>query len=59
MKSHWQCERGWEARRHSLPILPDALMDAGCDSEELLNHYRSGGPHVRGCWVVDLILGKS
>jgi hypothetical protein len=42
-----------------LPILADALMDAGCDSEELLKHCRSEGPHVRGCWVVDLILGKS
>ncbi len=37
-----------------MPILADALMDAGCDSEEILSHCRSGGPHVRGCWVVDL-----
>jgi hypothetical protein len=43
----------------ALPILADALMDAGCDSEELLSHLRSDGPHVRGCWAVDLILGKS
>jgi hypothetical protein len=42
-----------------LPILADALMDAGCDSEDLLNHCRGAGPHVRGCWAVDLILGKS
>jgi hypothetical protein len=42
-----------------LPILADALMDAGCESEELLAHCRSEGPHVRGCWAVDLILGKS
>jgi hypothetical protein len=41
-----------------LPILADALMDAGCDSEEILAHCRSEGPHVRGCWVVDLVLGK-
>jgi hypothetical protein len=41
-----------------MAILADALMDAGCDSEELLNHLRSAGPHVRGCWAVDLILGK-
>jgi hypothetical protein len=41
-----------------LPILADALMDAGCDTEEILNHCRGDGPHVRGCWVVDLILGK-
>src|SRR5262245_53062700 len=42
-----------------LPILADALMDAGCDNEEVLAHCRSEGPHVRGCWPVDLILGKS
>jgi hypothetical protein len=41
-----------------LPLLADALMDAGCDSDEILNHCRSDGPHVRGCWVVDLVLGK-
>jgi hypothetical protein len=42
-----------------LPILADALEDAGCDSEELIRHCRSAGPHVRGCWAVDLLLGKS
>ena len=42
-----------------LPILADALMDAGCDDEEALSHCRSSGPHVRGCWLVDLLLGKS
>jgi hypothetical protein len=42
-----------------LPLLGDALLDAGCDDEELIRHCRSGGPHVRGCWAVDLILGKS
>ena len=42
-----------------LPILADALMDAGCDSADILAHCRSEGPHARGCWVVDLILGKS
>jgi len=41
-----------------LPILADALMDAGCADETILKHCRSKGPHVRGCWVVDLILGK-
>ncbi len=41
-----------------MPILADALMDAGCDSEEIVHHCRAGGPHVRGCWVADLILGK-
>jgi hypothetical protein len=42
-----------------LPILADALQDAGCDSAEMLGHCRGPGPHVRGCWVVDLLLGKS
>jgi hypothetical protein len=42
-----------------LPILADALLDAGCDDEAILSHCRSEGPHVRGCWVVDLILAKS
>jgi hypothetical protein len=42
-----------------LPILADALLDAGCDDEAILAHCREPGPHVRGCWVVDLILGKS
>jgi hypothetical protein len=42
-----------------LPILADALQDAGCDSADVLDHCRSDGPHVRGCWVVDLVLGKS
>jgi len=41
-----------------LPILHDALLDAGCDDEDILAHCRSTGPHVRGCWVIDLILGK-
>jgi hypothetical protein len=41
-----------------LPILADALNDAGCIDEAILGHCRSGGEHVRGCWVVDLILGK-
>jgi biotin carboxyl carrier protein len=41
-----------------LPILADALQDAGCDNADVLDHCRSDGPHVRGCWVVDLVLGK-
>jgi hypothetical protein len=40
-----------------LPLLADALMDAGCDDEQLLAHARADG-HVRGCWLVDLILDK-
>ncbi len=39
-------------------ILADALQDAGCDNADILTHCRSDGPHVRGCWVVDLLLGK-
>jgi hypothetical protein len=42
-----------------LAILADALLDAGADDEELIRHCRGAGPHVRGCWAVDLILGKS
>jgi hypothetical protein len=41
-----------------LAILADSLLDAGCDDEELLAHLRSEGPHVRGCWAVDGVLGK-
>jgi hypothetical protein len=40
-----------------LPVLADALEDAGCDNAELIGHLRGPGPHVRGCWVVDLLLG--
>ena len=42
-----------------LPILADALEDAGCDNTDILAHCRQPGEHVRGCWVVDLLLGKS
>ena len=41
-----------------LPILADALEDAGCTNAAVLNHCRLAGEHVRGCWVVDLLLGK-
>jgi hypothetical protein len=41
-----------------LPILADALEQAGCENQEVLNHCRESGPHVRGCWVVDAVLGK-
>jgi hypothetical protein len=52
--------RGIAADRayHRLPILADALMDAGCDDERIVGCRRGEGPHVRGRWVVDLILGK-
>ena len=42
-----------------LPILADALEDAGCDAADLLAHLRGPGPHVRGCRALDLVLGKS
>jgi hypothetical protein len=41
-----------------LPIVADALEESGCTSREILNHCRQPGEHVRGCWVVDLLLGK-
>ena len=41
-----------------LPILADALADAGCEGTAILEHCRGPGPHARGCWVVDLLLGK-
>ena len=40
-----------------LPILADALEEAGCTNAEVLLHCRQPGEHVRGCWVVDLVLG--
>jgi hypothetical protein len=43
---------------HDLPILADALEDAGCTDAAVLDHCRSGGEHVLGCWVVDSALGK-
>jgi hypothetical protein len=42
-----------------LPVLADALEDAGCTDSAILTHCRGPGPHARGCWVVDLLLGKS
>lgn len=43
----------------AMPIPADALQDAGCDSEDILAHCRGTSQvHVRGCWVVDLVLGK-
>jgi hypothetical protein len=41
-----------------LTVLADALDDAGCDSEELLAHLRGPGPHARGCWALDTVLGR-
>ena len=41
-----------------LAILADALEEAGCTNADILSHLRGPGPHVRGCWAVDLLLGK-
>jgi hypothetical protein len=41
-----------------LGILSDALEEAGCSDEAILSHLRSSGPHICGCWALDLVLGK-
>jgi hypothetical protein len=46
-------ERAYER----LPVLADALEDAGCDNADLLGHLRAPGTHVRGCWALDLLRG--
>jgi len=47
-----------ERRFEDLPILGDALEEAGCTDADILNHCRLPGVHVRGCWLVDALLGK-
>jgi hypothetical protein len=47
-----------ERKFGELPILADALEDAGCTEAALLEHLRGPGPHERGCWALDVILGK-
>jgi hypothetical protein len=42
-----------------LPILADALEEAGCTDADVLGHCRGPGPHARGCWVTDLLLRKN
>lgn len=42
-----------------LAVLADSLEEAGCTDEAILSHLRSPGPHVRGCWALDLVLGKA
>ena len=42
-----------------LPILADALEEAGCANADILSHCRLPGKHCRGCWVVDFLLGKN
>jgi hypothetical protein len=50
----------YESRDFSpMPVLADALDDAGCAADAVLAHCRGEGPHVRGCWVVDAVLGKT
>jgi hypothetical protein len=41
-----------------MPILADALEDAGCENPDVLAHCRNPGSHARGCWVIDLLLGR-
>ncbi len=41
-----------------MPMFADALEQAGCTTRELLEHCRGNGTHVRGCWVLDLMLDK-
>jgi hypothetical protein len=48
-----------ERRFGDLPVLADALEEAGCTSEDILRHCRDGGEHALGCWVIDLLLGKA
>jgi hypothetical protein len=43
----------------AMPILADALQDAGCEEAAVLDHCRGPGSHVRGCWVVDHVLARS
>ncbi len=42
-----------------LPILADALEEAGVTDEVLLSHCRDGGPHLRGCWALDVVRGRT
>jgi hypothetical protein len=49
----------YDGRRfQDMPLLGDALEDAGCNNSEILNHCRAVQDHFRGCWVVDHLLGK-
>lgn len=48
-----------DRRFEAMPVLADALEDANCTETSVLEHCRTHGGHVRGCWVVDLILGRS
>jgi hypothetical protein len=54
-----RCLPSGELEVASLAILSDALEEAGCTDPHILSHLRSPGPHVRGCWALDVILSKS
>ncbi len=57
---HRLAEVIYEERRFAdLPLLADALQDAGCQEEAVLAHCQTTTPHVRGCWLIDALLGKS
>lgn len=64
--SSWHTEKVGQLAQHiyeerkfeDIPILSDALIDAGCTNQEIIDHCRSKEPHCRGCWVVDLLLAK-
>jgi hypothetical protein len=45
-------------RWHDLPLLADALLDAGCEDDALMGHCREGAGHARGCWALDIVLGR-
>jgi hypothetical protein len=48
-----------EGSFEALPVVADALEEAGCDCAALLDHCRSTGPHIRGCWALDLLLART
>jgi hypothetical protein len=53
-------QKMYESRNfNDMPVLADALEEAGCQDQDILSHCRSGGEHVRGCCVIDLVLAKS
>jgi hypothetical protein len=56
LAGHIYFDRLFELDRMSM--LADVLQDSGCKDENLLGHLRGLGPHVKGCWAVDLLLGK-
>jgi hypothetical protein len=65
VRPSWKTEEVTSLARHvfeggdfgRMPALTDALLNAGCDDPDVLDHCQSAGPHVRGCWALDLILG--